>query len=104
PEGRRVSSFDQLFRTALTGVVGTLLDAAATWNPNTTGEGGPLASALEEIADQFQDLWQQHSQSLRLSVLETVSDEADWAPVKVFVAKYGSDLFTPAFLGLSNMR
>src|SRR5262249_2089960 len=31
PDGRRVSSFDQLFRTALTGVIETLLAAAADW-------------------------------------------------------------------------
>jgi hypothetical protein len=104
PEGRRVSSFDQLFRTALTGVVETLLAAAATWDERHTGEEGPLADSLFEIARHFQNLWQQHSQSLRLSVLETVSDDDDWEPVKGFVTKYGSDLFTVPFLGLSNMR
>jgi hypothetical protein len=104
PEGRRVSSFDQLFRTALTGVVETLLAAATTWDERRTGEEGPLADSLFEIARHFQNLWQQHSQSLRLSVLETVSDDDDWEPVKGFVTKYGSDLFTVPFLGLSNMR
>lgn len=104
PEGRRVSSFDQLFRTALTGVVETLLAAAATWGEDATGEEGPLADALFKIATEFQNLWHQHSQSLRLSVLETVADDDDWEPVKGFVTKYGSDLFTVPFLGLSNMR
>ena len=104
PEGRRVSSFDQLFRTALTGVVETLLSAASTWDEATTGEEGPLADALFKIATEFQNLWHQHSQSLRLSVLETVTDDDDWEPVKGFVTKYGSDLFTVPFLGLSNMR
>ncbi|MDY3553987.1 hypothetical protein R5W24_003101 [Gemmata sp. JC717] len=104
PEGRRVSSFDQLFRTALTGVVETLLATAATWDADATGEEGPLADALFKIATEFQNLWHQHSQSLRLSVLETVADDDDWEPVKGFVTKYGSDLFTVPFLGLSNMR
>ena len=104
PEGRRVSSFDQLFRTALTGVVETLLAAASTWGEDATGEEGPLADALFKIATEFQNLWHQHSQSLRLSVLETVSDDDNWEPVKGFVTKYGSDLFTVPFLGLSNMR
>ncbi len=104
PEGRRVSSFDQLFRTALTGVVETLLAAASTWGEDATGEEGPLADALFKIATEFQNLWHQHSQSLRLSVLETVSEDDDWEPIKGFVTKYGSDLFTVPFLGLSNMR
>jgi hypothetical protein len=104
PEGRRVSSFDQLFRTALAGVVETLLGAASAWDEDATGEEGPLADALFKIATEFQNLWHQHSQSLRLSVLETVSDDDDWEPIKGFVTKYGSDLFTVPFLGLSNMR
>ncbi|MCI0702174.1 MAG: hypothetical protein L0241_13910, partial [Planctomycetia bacterium] len=104
PEGRRVSSFDQLFRTALSGVVETLLSAASTWGEDATDEDGPLADALFKIATEFQNLWHQHSQSLRLSVLETVTDDDDWEPVKGFVTKYGSDLFTVPFLGLSNMR
>ncbi|MCS6864122.1 MAG: hypothetical protein RMJ56_10065 [Gemmataceae bacterium] len=104
PEGRRVSSFDQLFRTALTGVVDTLLTAATRWHPETTSDHGPLADALFKIATEFQNLWHQHSQSLRLSVLETVADDDDWEPVKGFVTKYGGDLFTVPFLGLSNMR
>jgi hypothetical protein len=103
PDGRRVSSFDQLFRTALTGVVETLLVAAADWEEDA-GPDGPLSGMLFQLAEAFQELWVQHSQSLRLSVLESVTDDDDWEPVRRFVKKYGSDLFTVPFLGLSNMR
>jgi len=103
PEGRRVSSFDQLFRTALNGVVETLLAAAADWGEDA-GPDGPLSGMLFQLAEAFQELWVQHSQSLRLSVLESVNDDDDWEPVRAFVKKYGSDLFTVPFLGLSNMR
>ena len=103
PEGRRVSSFDQLFRTALAGVVETLLTAAAEWGEDADPDG-PLSGMLFQVAEAFQELWVQHSQSLRLSVLESVTDEDDWEPVRAFVKKYGGDLFTVPFLGLSNMR
>lgn len=103
PDGRRVSSFDQLFRTALTGVVETLLVAAADWGEDA-GPNGPLSSMLFQLAEAFQELWVQHSQSLRLSVLESVTDDDDWEPVRKFIKAYGSDLFTVPFLGLSNMR
>jgi hypothetical protein len=102
PDGRRVSSFDLLFRTALTGVVETLIAAAATGGEDV-GPDGPLSGMLFQLAEAFQDLWVQHSQSLRLSILESVED-GDWEPVQTFVKKYGSDLFTVPFLGLSNMR
>lgn len=103
PDGRRVSSFDQLFRTALIGVVETLLGAAEDWGEDA-GPDGPLSSMLFQLAEAFQELWVQHSQSLRLSVLESVNDDEDWEPVREFVKRFGSDLFTVPFLGLSNMR
>ncbi|HUR55062.1 MAG TPA: hypothetical protein VMZ71_13095, partial [Gemmataceae bacterium] len=103
PEGRRVSSFDQLFRTGLVGVVETLVSAADE-SGDTAGADGPLSGMLRHVAESFQDVWIQHSKSLRLSVLEAVSDDEDWAPVRDFVREYGSDLFTVPFLGLSNMR
>lgn len=103
PAGRRVSSFDQLFKTALAGVVETLVSAAADW-ADEAGPDGPLAAMLFKVAEEFQKLWTEHSQSLRLSVLESIMDDADWEAVRGFVTTYGSDLFTVPFLGLSNMR
>jgi hypothetical protein len=103
PEGRRVSSFDQLFRTALVGVVETIVAAAAEWG-DEAGADGPLSGMLRHVAESFQDVWSQHSKSLRLSVLESVADDDDWEPVRAFVKEYGGDLFTVPFLGLSNMR
>jgi len=103
PSGRRVSSFDQLFKTALVGVVETLLAAAADWG-DEAGADGPLATMLFKVAEEFQKLWTEHSQSLRLSVLEAVADDSDWEAVRGFVTAYGGDLFTVPFLGLSNMR
>lgn len=101
PEGRRISSFDHLFRTALSGVVETLLDAAG---PADGPTAQPASDLLFHVVDAFQDLWLQHSQSLRLSILETLTDEEDWEAIRRFIRKYGSDLFTVQFLVLSNMR
>lgn len=101
PEGRRISSFDHLFHTALCGVVETLLDAAG---PLPAEPLHPASDLLFHIVETFQGLWLQHSQSLRLSILETLHDEEDWESIRRFIRKYGSDLFTVQFLVLSNMR
>ena len=66
------------------GVVETLLAAAADWGEDA-GPDGPLSTMLFQLAEAFQELWVQHSQSLRLSVLESVTDEDDWEPVRAFV-------------------
>ena len=76
--------------------------AAADWT-DEAGADGPLSPMLFQIAESYQDLWVEHSRSLRLSVLEPL-DESDWEAVRKFVTTYGSDLFTVPFLGLSNMR
>ena len=101
--GRRVSSFDQSFKTGLVGVIETLV-AAAENGGDEAGPDGPLSEVLFKVAEQFQSLWTEHSQSLRLSVLEAVAEDSDWGPIRDFVKKYGQDLFTVPFLGLSNMR
>jgi hypothetical protein len=102
PEGRRVSSFDQLFRTGVVGVVDALVSAAE--DGAEEGDDGPLAPLLRQIAESFHKLWLEHSQSLRLSALEAVLDDSDWADLKEFVRRYGGDLFTVRFLSLSNVR
>ena len=103
PEGRRVSSFDQLFRTAVVGVVDALLTSAREWGDDA-GEDGPLAGAVRQIAESFHALWLEHSQSLRLSALEAVLDRSDWDETKDFIRAYGGDLFTLRFLTLPNIR
>lgn len=103
PEGRRVSSFDQLFRTAVVGVVDALLVSARDWAEDA-GEDGPLASAVRQVAESFHALWLEHSQSLRLSALEAVLEKPDWDETREFIRTYGNDLFTVRFLTLQNVR
>lgn len=112
PAGKRVSSFDQLFRTAVASVVDALLSAAkgkaatALAPPDATDEDrdGPLAPALRQVAESFHGLWLQHSQSLRLSALEPAIEADEWEGLATFVRTYGRDLFTVRFLALSNVR
>ena len=103
PTGRRVSSFDVLFRTAVTGTVGAILTAARDWADGAS-EDGPMAAALKQISESYQKLWLEHSQSLRLSSLEGVLDQSEWNDLKQFVRTYGGDLFTVRFLTMSNIR
>ena len=103
PEGRRVSSFDVLFRTAVVGTTEAILTAAREWD-DSANEDGPLAASLRLISESYQKLWFEHSQTLRLSSLETMIDGDDWKELKAFIRKYGGDLFTVRFMTLSNVR
>ncbi|MBX3398853.1 MAG: hypothetical protein KF873_08940 [Gemmataceae bacterium] len=103
PEGRRVSSFDQLFRTAVVNVADALL-ATFEASPNETADPNTLFPVVRQVADSFQKLWLEHSHSLRLSALESVIDDDDWAETARFIRRFGADLFTVRFLTLSNIR
>jgi hypothetical protein len=102
--GRRVSEFDRLFRIALRSVVDTLLDAAREWDRDRTAQTEPLVEVLRKIADSFLTIWVQHSQTLRLSAIEAVMDDSEWAPFRAFIKKYGRELFTAHFLTYGNVR
>jgi hypothetical protein len=102
--GRRVSEFDRLFRIALRSVVDTLLEAANAWDREHSAQTEPLVEILRKIADSFLTIWVQHSQTLRLSAIEAVMDESEWAPFRAFIRKYGRELFTAHFLTYGNVR
>lgn len=102
--GRRVSEFDRLFRIALRSVVDTLLDAAREWDRDQSARSEPLVEVLRKIADSFLTIWVQHSQTLRLSAIEAVMDESEWAPFRSFIKRYGRELFTAHFLTYGNVR
>ncbi len=103
PDGRRVSSFDVLFRTAVAGTVDAVLSAAREWGEGAN-EDGPLATALKQISESYQKLWLEHSQTLRLSALEAVLDQSEWNELREFVKGFGGDLFTVRFLTTANVR
>ncbi len=103
PEGRRVSSFDQLFRTAVANVADALL-ATFEASPHEAADPNALFPVVRQVADSFQKLWLEHSHSLRLSALEAVIDDDDWAETARFIRRFGADLFTVRFLTLSNIR
>jgi hypothetical protein len=102
PEGRKVTEFDRLFPVALRATVEAVLDLAA--DPAGGLSDGELRDALRRVADPYIALWIEHSQSLRLSVLESVPSEVEWERVREFIRQFGRELFTPAFLNLASLR
>ncbi len=101
PEGRKVTEFDRLFPVALQATVHAVVDLADR-PPGLSDE--ELQTALKSITDPYLVLWVEHSQTLRLSVLESVQSAVEWERLRGFVQRYGSELFTAGFLNLANLR
>jgi hypothetical protein len=103
PQGRKVSEFDHLFPTALQAVLEALLDAVHSWSAEEQAQHD-LVDLLRRILEPFLNLWLEHSQSLRLSVLESPPPGWDWDELHAQIRRYGTDLFTPQFLSLAHLR
>jgi hypothetical protein len=99
PQGRKVTEFDRLFPVALQASVHAVLDLA-----DGRLSDPELQDALKRVTDPYLVLWVEHSQTLRLSVLESVQSAVEWERVGGFVQRYGPELFTAGFLNLANLR
>lgn len=102
PEGRRVTEFDRLFPIGLRNSIETLIDAVEAESPEP--DGTHIQELLNALTSPYLKLWLKHSQSLRLSVLETVQGSAEWMQIEAFVNRYGHELFTAQVLNLANLR
>lgn len=100
-----ISEFDRLFSAGYQAIVGALVRAsdAAQDRSNSAVVDAELIDALEVITEALLSVWLTHSRTLRLSVLERISDDGRWQALRKFVERYGHDLFTPRFMNASNL-
>jgi len=100
-----VTEFDGLFRIGFRSLVTSLVASVRTWpEAAKNSRTQELISLLESLTETMLSSWLAHSQTLRLSSLETVADEGNWEQLVAFIRRYGDPLFTQAFLKLSNIR
>jgi len=103
--GGAVTEFDGLFRIGFRSLVSSLVASVRSWPNMEKGDRTKhLISMLESLTETMLASWLSHSQTLRLSSLETVADETQWQQMVAFVRRYGDPIFTQGFLKLSNVR
>lgn len=117
PVGRdAITEFDQLFRIGCKAIVRCLVISSEGWHRRPRPPAGKarlasyqrddldLVECLEQATEALLRCWLVHSRGVRLSVLETVSDQNRWRKLKRFIERYGGDLFTQHFMSLGNLR
>jgi hypothetical protein len=100
--GRGVSEFTSLFHAGFGSIVDAVVQAAAD-GPAPPIADRALVELLEVLSGPFLVLWTNYCQSLQLSSLETIRNE-EWDPLRVFIKRYGRDLFHARFMTLANLR
>lgn len=101
--GRGVTEFNHFFQSAYQAVVESVVASSSSWESDRKSDE-ELVAVLERLTAPFLTLWIEHSRSLQLSVLETLTGESEWRAVQKFVQHYGGDLFLARFMTLANLR
>jgi hypothetical protein len=105
-----VTEFDGLFRAGFRSMVASLVESTRQALDTVDGEpdekviAETLIPFLERLTETMLGSWLAHSQTLRLSPLELVTDPKKWKQLVAFVKEYGDPVFTQMFLQLGNVR
>ena len=105
-----VTEFDGLFRAGFRSLVASMVESAKKpFQNNSSGDderaiAEKLIPLLEKLTETLLGSWLAHSQTLRLSPLEAVTDTKKWNKLVKFVTDYGDPVFTQMFLQLGNVR
>ena len=108
-----VTEFDGLFKAGFRSLVASIVESTRKSYLAESGEtktfdekeyADVLIPALERLTETLLASWLAHSQTLRLSSLETVSDPKKWEQLVDFIKEFGDPIFTQMFLQLGNVR
>lgn len=104
PLGQAVTEFDRLFRIGLACSVEAILHASSRWKSETPRQRRSVFKRIQRLLDSYKELWNTHSSSMRLSVVEELHDNDRADEIKAFIEAYGEDLFHTRMLTLGNAR
>ncbi len=105
-----VTEFDSLFRAGFRSLVASLVESTRQSLAGTDRQldekliADTLIPLLEKLTETLLGSWLAHSQTLRLSPLEMVTDGKKWSALVGFIKQYGDPMFTQTFLQLGNVR
>jgi hypothetical protein len=105
-----ITEFDRLFEIGCKGIFQCLVVSSEQWRSGKSSRKSGAAAdrllieCLERAGEKLLRRWLGHSRHVRISVLEALSDRGRWQGVKLFIQRYGQDLFTQKFMIFANLR
>lgn len=96
-----ITEFDELFSIGFRSLVESIVESCPTGSDE---KDALMVINLERLTEAMLISWLCHSQTLRLSVLEDLSDDEEWDQLVDFITTYGDEIFTQRFLNLPNVR
>jgi len=104
-----VTEFDRLFENGYQAIVRSMVASAESWEADKSEPQSPpvdhlLVDVLQQLTERQLDRWLKHSRTLRLNVVERLSEPASWNRFVEFIERFGGDLFNQKFMSLGNLR
>lgn len=107
-----VTEFDRLFENGYQAIVRSMVASAESWeeqsaesdDQNASRVDHLLVDALQQLTERQLERWLKHSKTLRLNVVERLSDQKSWSRFVKFIERFGGDLFNQKFMSLGNLR
>lgn len=108
-----ITEYDTLFEQGYQALVECVTNSATIWaaedDDSATAaavarRSNMLVEALQDLTESQLGRWLQHSSTVRLSVVEKLSEGEDWRKFVAFIDRYGGEIFTQRFLSLGNLR
>ncbi|GHT34544.1 hypothetical protein FACS189427_02030 [Planctomycetales bacterium] len=104
-----ITEFDRLVETATRAVTQSIAVSSKNWkakpnDKNWVSGDFHLVECMEDLIEQLLDSWLKHSQQIRISSVESLTDREFWDHIKQFIQRYGHDIFTQQYMGFGNLR
>lgn len=103
PQGVAVTEFDRLFRIGLKNSLTCVVESSRRWKSGRFSDE-ELIEVVGSVVEFYLEQWLDHSQTMRLSTVESLKSAGEWHATREFVRKYGGDLLNARTLTLGNIR
>jgi hypothetical protein len=100
---RMVTEFESVFTAAFRSTMETLAALLARW-PETKASDDLAAGAVREVMQPFTKLWSEHVGGVRISEVERRPSDRSWEKTRIFIKRYGGELFTQRHLQYGSIR
>lgn len=103
PQGVAVTEFDRLFRIGLKNSLTCVVESSRKWKSGRFSDE-ELIEVVGSVVEFYLEQWLDHSQTMRLSTVESLKSSGEWNATREFVRRYGGDLLNARTLTLGNIR
>lgn len=101
-----ITEFDRLVETATRAITQCIAISSRKWKlkSNEVSSDYVLVEYMERTIEALLACWLSHSHHIRISPIESIMEKTRWDGVRLFIQRYGKDIFTQQNMNFGNLR